>query len=1684
MYNLKLAERFRLDKVLHQGSRPSESTYLASDQARNGSLVVLKSYALPPSIPQDPRSLVHAADDFLSLSHPGLIQPLDVFFDLENHAAQVALEYVAAEPFLTTVKSLSTTQFLDILAQICRALQYLHSRNRAHLDLHPGNIVVSPSETSASRWTAKLLDYPFLPISDLRKNRDLVSFNTSYSAPELIAKNTFDHRADLYSVGVLLYAILVGEPARKADRTAGLSLNSNVVNDDDTAFITPEFLGPIVKKLLNLDPEKRFGSSYFLLEELNAQLKVKNLHLDSVEDLDKVLDGIPFISTDHFELALAEATSWLSHASAQEHSEIRILGLPGSGRRRLLRSLTLYLRASGAPTSRVSRDIDSRPVLLMETPQFGEDSLLKDTPQRLALILDSALQSQSSDVYEFLHAQQISLFVMSSEDWTSQNASADYKKSTNRQIANLAMPPLTRSHAEALIDIALAPNSIPTTLKSSIASLGLRHAGLILQQLSFLSREGHLCRSGANWAPSPSVPSDFPVAPSILDALLPVYDRLSHTHADLLLLLSLAPFPAHPPHLAAAHSSPLPEIQLGLRALCDVGLIEEKDGRFIASSPTISKLVGLKCLPARRAELARLAIQRLNAAMFDSALTPSPLQTHYAMEVGEKAEAYRSAMQSIAHFESQSIPNDALHFYRIALANVPTENPGQETVLLTRALKLLGRLGNLDEFLLYARILEASIEGEKASSRASHCALLATLHANLGSLEEAERLAIIALQCSSEPPGPTSRASALATLALVAFKRGDQSQALSLATEASDLYDSLGGHPEIQFPLSIVAGARYLQGDYSGALACERRSLVIARQERNYGRLSQSQVNLGILHMESGQLRRAHRAFLRSRRLSQRMQMRMTELSARNNIVMCHQYWGDIRSSSIEYRDAQQLIAMGIDHHVRNQSALSHADNLLLAGQLESSLQVLAVAMQSGTSSSDMFTQQVGELQKAHVLHHVGYNTLSIEILELLLPILNQSRYRVFETFAFFLQADCLIQAGRFDDARCSIEAGARSLPAQNMACQIIRRLTLARYSVATGDLVSSKRTFVLAAQLSRKAGFRRYLFEAWLNLAQTLLATGNAEDAADVLRKLCGLHQRLKLRLFEPWLFQAMADHAAAVGEERESKKHLLNARTSLLEMAYNICDLEMRRHFLNRPDSRALLARSEDLEDLAYEGFPEPQGSPQATRALESIARINEQLHRRDSLKSTLGLILDEAIRLSEAERGIVFLFDPSGREELKVSRNVGRRSLVDARKYTRTALQRIRHGEIVFAADTFTDPLLSAAESITQLRIRSVACVPLRSRNSIIGALYLDSRRPRLAASPELLKSLEIFAQQAAAALERAIRYFHLAEENRKLRETAIVGVPNLIGQGTYFTGLKKLIAAAANTDLPVLILGESGTGKELVARAIHYSGRRSIEAFLSVDCGALPENLIESELFGYRRGAFTGADQDKDGLFVAARGGSLFLDEIGNTSPALQAKLLRAIQEREIRPLGATRPVPFQARLLAATNRDLRREARDGRFRQDLLFRLNGITIEMPSLRDRKVEVPLLVNHFLQKTRSRYNHSITRISDEALQALSRYEWPGNVRELENCIERAVALAREETIHLKDLPDSVRSACMVGWSEKKGEHRLIEEALARFSGDKSRAAEYIGWNRQKLYRKMEQYNIPIDFGRRNTA
>lgn len=331
-----------------------------------------------------------------------------------------------------------------------------------------------------------------------------------------------------------------------------------------------------------------------------------------------------------------------------------------------------------------------------------------------------------------------------------------------------------------------------------------------------------------------------------------------------------------------------------------------------------------------------------------------------------------------------------------------------------------------------------------------------------------------------------------------------------------------------------------------------------------------------------------------------------------------------------------------------------------------------------------------------------------------------------------------------------------------------------------------------------------------------------------------------------------------------------------------------------------------------------------------------------------------------------------------------------------------------------------------------------------------------------------------------LDRVVRSLEVAQENRVLREQLRTrpGFAGLIGLSPKMQRVYRLVEKVSQHAYPVLILGESGTGKELVARSIHFSGPRRNRPFVPVDCSALVPTLIESELFGYVKGAFTGAMHAKQGLMEAAGSGTLFLDEIGDLPVDLQAKLLRALQEREVKPVGSTERIAISTRVIAATNRDLETAVRQGGFRQDLFFRLNVVQIKLPPLRERKSDIPLLVNFFLEKFADE-DGSIRTISEDTMARLIAYEWPGNVRELENVIERAVALGSGPILHVGDLPTQLQ----YGTAERlpqndeilpleELERRAIMRALRESGDDKLAAARLLGIGKTTLYRKLKEY------------
>lgn len=388
----------------------------------------------------------------------------------------------------------------------------------------------------------------------------------------------------------------------------------------------------------------------------------------------------------------------------------------------------------------------------------------------------------------------------------------------------------------------------------------------------------------------------------------------------------------------------------------------------------------------------------------------------------------------------------------------------------------------------------------------------------------------------------------------------------------------------------------------------------------------------------------------------------------------------------------------------------------------------------------------------------------------------------------------------------------------------------------------------------------------------------------------------------------------------------------------------------------------------------------------------------------------------------------------------------------------------------------PQIGGLELLKRIRASnpSIAVVVLTQYGTIATAVEAT----RLGAADYVTKPFHV--EELRAKLDRLIHTIEMDQENRLLREElrSRPGFGGLVGVSPRMERVYKLIQKVAQHTYPVLITGESGTGKELVARSIHFSGPRKNKLFAPVDCSSLTPSLIETELFGHVKGAFTGAHSAKQGLFEAAGEGTLFLDEIGELPIDLQSKLLRALQEREIKPVGSTERVGIRARVIAATNRDLDSAIRTGAFRQDLYFRLNVVQIKLPPLRERKADIPLLVSTFLEKF-SDPARPIHTISEDAMRRIMSYDWPGNIRELENVIERAVALGSGPILHVGDLPSNLQYAAAEKLVETDElvpletlERRAIFRALQETSGDKLAAARLLGIGKTTLYRKLKQY------------
>lgn len=484
-------------------------------------------------------------------------------------------------------------------------------------------------------------------------------------------------------------------------------------------------------------------------------------------------------------------------------------------------------------------------------------------------------------------------------------------------------------------------------------------------------------------------------------------------------------------------------------------------------------------------------------------------------------------------------------------------------------------------------------------------------------------------------------------------------------------------------------------------------------------------------------------------------------------------------------------------------------------------------------------------------------------------------------------------------------------------------------------------------------------------------------------------------------------------------------------------------------------------------------PTDSFQALYAVAST--LNTILEPKELLEKVLAV----AMRHLSAERGFVLLADSSSEAGYTVAamENFGTKKTSSEFAASSTVVRSVlESGEPVLTVDAQTDERFDASVSIVAQRIVAIICIPLRTGDRITGAVYLDSSKSRKAFTEESLKFLTVFGSLAGIAIENAQRFSNLSVENERLKNTVDSAhlFPNIIGKSPKWKDVLDMVQRVLDVDASVLITGESGTGKEIIARAIHDNGMRKGKPFVAVNCSAIPEQLLESELFGHVRGAFTGAVADKKGLLEVAHGGTLFLDEIADLPLLLQSKLLRLLQEKEYRRVGDTAGKVAEVRVIAATNRDPAVEVKSGHLRDDLFFRLNVIGIHLPPLRERKDDIPELADHFLKRAAQIYKRPVTGIAPDAMQVLLAGSWKGNVREFQNAIERAVVLCKGTQLSREDFGFDLSGGApqLTGVTLAELERQIIEATLSEMSGNRTRTAERLGVSLRWLQYRLKEW------------
>jgi len=1637
------------------------AVFLVKDEHQGGALLALKriSESADDSVV---RALRREFQALAAIRHPRIAVVHDFGRIREGDemppGAFFTRDYVEGDPLVEASRGRDLAAIVEILVDLCHALVPLHRSGLVHGDLKPDNVLVD----RAGR--VRLIDFGLL-----RRETETVDGGTlAYLAPEALRGGGADVRADLYGLGATMAHVLFGSPRFEAS--------------SKPAVAGAEALRPIVARLMSADPAARFPDA----EEVAASLAraVPSARPAPAEPWAVVL---PRVSGEE-ELARLEAAyeDRLMRRSGGDPLVV-LVGDAGSGRTTLLREFKWRAQLRGAQVLEAPRGASGpfgpMAAILRQAAALAASDAAKLAALRALELVEGNAEADAAVIAEavgravlFIARQGPLVVVVDDVDeipaaaagllrWAAHSVNADDPLLVVATASDPERPAVRELGTALHISVrALETSAVESMLAATTgrrdpdlaAAIRSRTAGNLL----FTAEVLRLVLAGKVATPADLERQELPARLEDLE----IARLRSVGPEDLRMLATAAAFGTPVPEswlVAASGAEPARVASL----LAEGRLLRSADGSLGLARPAVAR-----ALLAQIGDTERQARELAVAGVLEREGAPASVRAIHLARAGDaagvralapgaaralrKVGAARGAaelLEALAAFgegdqkdEATVDLADVLHGlgeYAAARGRLEALIVRARGAVRLRALVLLGRACSAlsDDAAAERALADVLADEPDASTRAGALRDLARMRIRRGDYAAAEKAAVAGLAAAG--PDDPVRIELLLARGLVSSYAGDADaararyeEALALARRAGDKRDEAGA-------LQYLAILHHRAGDYARATERYRESLELARETGDVGSMATFHGNLGAVSFLSGDPARAREHYELAVRLARRVGRTHSAVQATNNLAHLHAYLGMFERARRE------------------------ADEAFMAAQR---LGLASAAAHARAVSGEVAARE-GRIEEA-----------------LSLQVDASSRYEALgqhrEAADVWLdEAETLLDRGRPADierAQSLVDASTRVADAEKLA-DFRPRLLLVR--------------------------------------ARVLSARGSEEEALAALETALG-EARTSRQGDVEWQVHGLAADLYAVRGASLLARRRREVAVEMLEGIASTLPREFRHSFWQVARRRDIQRRLEASAPAAPSGRSGPGDEAQK---LLRLAEVNKKIIGELDGGRLFEAILDAAVELTGAERGFLLLADPGGSLQATTARQFGGGApSPEHAKFSRSIAESVFvDGEPVITVSAKNDDRWNEYLSVHQLQLQSVLCIPIRARSRVLGVLYMENRfRPgRFDEGDERI--LSAFGDQVAIALENARLHKEVLDRQRELEranaeiegakdeiERLLVqrtserdelraqlgraraelgerfGWRGIIGSSESMRKVFALLDRVRETDVPVVIQGESGTGKELVARALQQGGSRAQKPFVAVNCAAIPDTLLESELFGHVRGSFTGADRDKRGLFVTADGGTLFLDEIGDMPVRMQTDLLRVLQEQKVRPIGGDTDVPVDVRVVAACSKPLRELVAAGRFREDLYYRMAVVEVTLPPLRERAGDIPLLVDHFLRAHATRLDSPRKSLSRGAVRRLCAYSWPGNVRQLEHALLSAWVLSDDAIMGESDLrlepavreERSTAAAAAPTGDRRDEEKKRIIDSLEQTNWNRSKAAEVLGMPRRTFYRRLKDYGI----------